>query len=311
VKLVPAECLTPSWLPDPSAGLDFPGVPGPFNGIPATSPIMRRVSPRLGSALRFSQPLSGFPATRSFVALFHATAVPGILPSEPFPRKERAPLSRPLLPCSYPLPCGNAPPEILSLKVSPTPTPSRSCLAPPPTMESLSTNKRSLPGLPGSRTMKPLPSASFTCFEVFFPLRIRSHQLELLRPGGRCSPGFPPLQSLLSYHASSSQPARARRLAHASSPERSDARPKGPCDPLRRVRPSLHRNTEKTSSTVPGPLRDRTAPPLGGASSPSALVTPEQARTFPDPRSLEVRGKRRFSEKTACSPGVFASSATS
>jgi hypothetical protein len=272
---------------------------------------MSRLSPRLGSALRFSQPLSGFPATRSFVALFHATTVPGILPSELSPRRERAPLSRPLLPCSYPPTCGNAPPGTLLPKVSPTPTPSRSRLDPPPTMDSLSTDESLLPGRPGSLTAKPLRSASFTCFEVFFPLQVRSHQTELLRPGGRCSPGFPPLQSFLSYHASSSRPARVRRPEHVSSPEGSDARPEGPRDPSRRVRPSLYRNTEKTSSTVPGPLRDRTAPPLDGTSSPSALDPLEQARTLPDPRSLEVRGKRRFSEKTACSPGVSASSTTS
>jgi len=60
---------------------------------------MRWVVPsHLGSALRFSQPLSGFPAHPSFVALFRATTVPGILPSELFPREDRLPLSRPLAP---------------------------------------------------------------------------------------------------------------------------------------------------------------------------------------------------------------------
>jgi hypothetical protein len=51
-----------------------------------------------GSALRLSQPLSGFLAGPSSVALFHATTVPGILPSEHFPHKDRGPLSRPPAP---------------------------------------------------------------------------------------------------------------------------------------------------------------------------------------------------------------------
>jgi hypothetical protein len=33
----------------------------------------------------------------------------------------------------------------------------------------------SLPGCPESQAVKPLHSASFTCFEVLLPLRIRSH----------------------------------------------------------------------------------------------------------------------------------------
>jgi hypothetical protein len=48
-----------------------------------------------GSALRLSQPLSGFPAGLGFVALFRATTVPGILPSELLPHRDRPPLSRP------------------------------------------------------------------------------------------------------------------------------------------------------------------------------------------------------------------------
>jgi hypothetical protein len=52
-----------------------------------------------------SVPLSGFLNLSavswhhpSFAALFHATTVPGILPSELSPRRNRAPLSRPLAP---------------------------------------------------------------------------------------------------------------------------------------------------------------------------------------------------------------------
>jgi hypothetical protein len=66
---------------------------------PSGQPRMRWFVPsHPGSALRLSQPLSGFLAHPSFVALFRATTVPGILPSELFPHEDRAPLSRPLAP---------------------------------------------------------------------------------------------------------------------------------------------------------------------------------------------------------------------
>jgi len=58
--------------------------------------MKRVVRPRLGSAPGFSQPLSGFLARPSFAALFRAATVPGILPLELSPCKDRAPLSRPL-----------------------------------------------------------------------------------------------------------------------------------------------------------------------------------------------------------------------
>jgi len=55
-----------------------------------------------GSALRFFEPLSGFLADPSFVALFHATTVPGIPPSETSPRFEsRTPLGATVLPCGH------------------------------------------------------------------------------------------------------------------------------------------------------------------------------------------------------------------
>jgi len=49
---------------------------------------------RLGSALRLSQPLSGFLASSSFAALFHAATVPGIPPFRVFPSLEIAYPSR-------------------------------------------------------------------------------------------------------------------------------------------------------------------------------------------------------------------------
>jgi len=67
----------------------------PLQRHPLGQPHVRRLSPRLGSALRRSQPHSGFQASQDFAALFHAATVRGVLPSEVSPRRNRAPLSRP------------------------------------------------------------------------------------------------------------------------------------------------------------------------------------------------------------------------
>jgi len=93
--------------------------------------VRRVVRPRLGSALGFSQPLSGFPAVPSFAAMFRAATVPGILPSESSPHRDRVPLSRPL--CSPAVIHQHAAvhcPSALSPPISSTPTLSRSCLTP-------------------------------------------------------------------------------------------------------------------------------------------------------------------------------------
>jgi len=74
-----------------------------------------------GSALRFSQPLSGFLAHPSFAALFHAAAIPGIRPSELSPRRNRAPLSGSLAPLQSSTACLGRAARTLSPAVSPTP----------------------------------------------------------------------------------------------------------------------------------------------------------------------------------------------
>jgi hypothetical protein len=68
-------------------------------------------------------------------------------------------------------------------------------------------------------------------------------------------------------------PARTTSVRTRPSPEGSGSRPRGPLDPQRRVRPPLHLRAESPSSAVSGPLRDRPAPPLGDAPTPSTLVT--------------------------------------
>jgi len=149
----------------------------------------------LGSALRLSQPLSGFLAGQSCVALFHATTVPGILPSELFPHKDRAPLSRSLAPLQLSTAVLKCAGLRLSSLVSPTSTLSRSCLDPhndyglrfheprpvsPPSWALLSGITsfrqlhllRSFPPLvrpyPQLRVAPPLPAVSLL---VFLPLR--------------------------------------------------------------------------------------------------------------------------------------------
>jgi len=93
--------------------------------------VRRAVHSRLGSAHRFSQPLSGFLADPSFAALFRAATVPGISPFRVFPsRRSRAPLEAALLPCRYPPACVSELLASLSPPLSPTPTLSRSCLDP-------------------------------------------------------------------------------------------------------------------------------------------------------------------------------------
>jgi len=161
------------------------------------------------------------------VALFRATAVPGILPSELFPYKDRAPLSRPLAPLQLSTDVlkrvvpGRSPP------VSPTSTLSRSCLDPRTTMDSLSTSRSSLPGHPGLSTAESLRSASFTYFEALFPLQDRS--------SGSGSPlGRRPLLSwlLFPFEAFPSTPRildpPRPRSEHAPSSEDSGARLEGP-----------------------------------------------------------------------------------
>jgi len=76
-----------------SAGLRLPGFPFPSTASLGGAPCEAGCHARLGSALRFSQPLSGFLATPSFAALFRAATVPGIPPSERSPRRDRLPLS--------------------------------------------------------------------------------------------------------------------------------------------------------------------------------------------------------------------------
>jgi len=174
----------------------------------------------LGSVLRLSQPLNGFLAHPNFVALFRATTIRGIPPSEISPRKSRAPLSgSTLLPRGYPPTCRNVASRSLSPPVSPTSTLSRSCMVPPTTMGSLFT-------LPKERFPVTLgPSDGTASFRSLHPPRSLNSSRESVHvdPGCPDSTADPLLGSCLSkafsLHASDLEPAFARKLQHALSSE--------------------------------------------------------------------------------------------
>jgi hypothetical protein len=156
---------------------------------------MRRViQPHLGSALRFSQPLSGFLASPSFAALFRAATVPGILPSESSPRRDRAPLSRPPAPLRL---STSALERHLANLVTVGFIDAHAHAQLPDSPDdyglSFSAPERTPPDRPGSTRRNTLRSASFTRFKALIPLRVRSRRLELPRSDGRSSLGFLPL----------------------------------------------------------------------------------------------------------------------
>jgi hypothetical protein len=131
----------------PRAGSASPDVLDALQRQPRASPMWSGLfDPHPGSALRFSQPLSGFLASSSSTALFRAAAVPGRLPSERSPRKDRAPLSRPLTPSRLSTSVSDAPLSTVCLRFPRRPRGWRSSLVPPSAMSSLSAGSRPHPG---------------------------------------------------------------------------------------------------------------------------------------------------------------------
>jgi hypothetical protein len=181
-----------------------------------------------GSALRFSQPLSGFLAYPSFVALFRATTVPRILPSELFPHKDRVSLSRSLVPLQLST-C------VLKRAVR--------CL-----ITTSFTDVHAFTRLPGSscdyglpfhepRSASWLSWASLSGTASFHQLHLLRNFLPLARPFQRLWVAPPLLVvSLLgfclfeafSFHVSDSRPAQTLRPEHVPLSEDSRSRLKGP-----------------------------------------------------------------------------------
>jgi len=283
-----ACCVLPAARPRGSGPTPVGfGAPSTTSLVLAPCEVTCHVHP--GSALRLFQPLSGFVASSSFAALFRAATVRGVLPSEVSPRRNRAPLSRPLAPLwSFTDVLRRTHSCLITAGFPDAHTRRRSCLVPPTTMRSLFTHRGALPG-PSEleRAERPVPPASPTSKPCSPCESVRAD------PGcpdpaadpllGLCLPRGPP------YHASDPLPAfvpkgegtaRSRRLGHAT---------RRTLQPLATGEASPNRMTRLDLSADSGPLK------TGPNRLSTALLLPWPwtfGRTRgPDLRSLEVRGR--------------------
>jgi hypothetical protein len=104
------------------------------------------------------------------------------LPSEFSPHEDRDSLSRPLAPLQLSTILQNALPATLLPEVSSTPTLLTQLPDSPPCYElPFHESEGPLPSCPGSPTEGSSLPAGFTCFEAFFPPRVRSHWPEQAR----------------------------------------------------------------------------------------------------------------------------------
>ena len=172
----------------------------PSTVSPGLAPCKAARHSRLGSALRLSQPLSGFLARPSFVALFRATTVPGIPPFRGFPSQEIAGLSRgSLASLQLSTRVQSRTTFARSLPVSPTSTRWRGCLVSPEAMSSLSARRSEPPGCSerGSRA-RFLPLASpASKLRSLLRVRSRSGRVSSRRPADPLL-GFCPSRVFLS-----------------------------------------------------------------------------------------------------------------
>jgi len=192
-----------------------------------------------GCALSRRAPLSGFlnpsavSATPSSTALFHAAAVPELIPSEHSPREDRVPLSRPLAPLrSSTRRTKDAPLGPYRLRFHRLPRPRRSRQAPPQTMDSLSTGPEdpasrspwvTTDGVAPARQLHPLRSFAPSA-NPFAPTRVAPRHRPLLS-WASAPPATKPTKPR------SLQPARARGLEHPPPPGGGSERPRGPAAP--------------------------------------------------------------------------------
>jgi len=186
-------------------------------------------------------PLTGFlnpsavSATPSSTALFRAAAVPELLPTELSPRKDRAPLSRPLAPLrSSTRRTKDAPLGPYRLRFLRRPRPRRSSQDPPQTMDSLSAR----PEDPASRspwvtTDGVAPARQLHPLRSFTPSAnpFASTQVALRRRPLLSWASAPPATKPTKPR--SLEPARARRPEHDPRPEAeaSDPGDQQPPDP--------------------------------------------------------------------------------
>jgi hypothetical protein len=234
----------PTCRPEPSS----PEVSAPFNGILAPAPVWDgSFHPRPGSALRLSQPLSGL-RQLEFHGLVSCRNRSWASPFRAFPsQRSCTPLEATGSPAVIHRRARHLCCAALSSPVSPTPTPSAQWPGSPDDY-----------GLP-FREPRPASRSSWTAnvscpFRQLHPLRSFAPPVSPFAPspvarlGGRCSPGFMPLQSSLP-DLGASDPA-----------ERTSS-------PLDRVRPPRSCEQERIGlSAASGLLRGRSAPALAGDS---------------------------------------------
>jgi hypothetical protein len=183
----------PARRPDPSP-LRFPC---PSTASSSEPLVGRVVQPRPGSALRFSQPLSGF-SLLEFHGLVSCRNRSWASSLQSLPLTEIVYPSRGhWLPCGHPPTCWTALLRGLSPPVSPTSTLSRSCLVPPAAMGSLSADARSASRSPWANERKPPVPPASPASKLSSPRESVRAVPGSPRLGGRCSPGLSPLQSTL------------------------------------------------------------------------------------------------------------------
>jgi hypothetical protein len=231
------------------------------------------VSIHLGSALGLFQPRSGFLAGPSFAALFHAATVRGVSPFRGFPsQKSRTPLGATCSLAVIHRRAKRTPPGPCHRRFHRLPRSRAVAGLPRRLWTPFSPSRRNASRSSWIQETEPFRSASFTYFGALLLLRVRSRRRELPLADGRSSPEFSPLQGFLRPHPGSSNPPGPEG-PNMPSARRLQARLKGSRNPSRRVRPfqGNRSNLEPSSSPDSGPLRDRPAPPLGGAPTPLAL----------------------------------------
>jgi hypothetical protein len=156
--------------------------------------MSRAVQAHHWSALRLSQPLSGFRFDRVPRPCFVPQPFLDCLPSECSPREDRVPLSGPLAPLQLSTVLRNAPPATLSPEVSPTPTLLAQLPGSPTNYGSpFHGSEGPLPGRPGSQAEgSPRPPASPASKLCSLHESVRTDS-SCPEPSGRYSPGVVPL----------------------------------------------------------------------------------------------------------------------
>lgn len=167
--------------------------PGPFNDVTRASPVMERVvqpPPRFRSQVSStSQRFPGRLELRGLVSCRNRSWDPSL---QSLPPAGIAHLSRGRwLPCSHPPPCGPRRPRSCRRRFRRRPR-SRAVAGVPRRLWAPFQRAEARLPVPLDPTRRARPVAvSFTCFEAFFPLRIRSRRPGSPLPDGRCSPGLP------------------------------------------------------------------------------------------------------------------------